>query len=206
MNTISEMNVTNALKDNSESLNNELLLSQKEKEINQLKVNIQEKKQLQDEINKLNFENIELKKNLKEQNVKISKLNKDIEEYSIELTNSLEEKENLVKESLDLSIKIKELEDKFKDFDNIKAELEAAKLDLEIKNEEFEGLKLEMLNLKENSVANLDPNSAQVKIVQLERTLKSTEDALIKLNDQKQQEIYQLQKEIKEKTEKSQSF
>jgi hypothetical protein len=132
-------------------------LAQKEKEINQLKQAINEKKQMQDELNKLIKEANLLKKEKAELSSNKEQLEKDNEMFSNELSTLLEDNEKLVKTNLDMTSKINELEEKAKKFDWIEQDIENLKIDLEIKNEECEGLKLELLNSKNTNYMDLDP-------------------------------------------------
>ncbi len=132
-------------------------LAQKEKDISQLKHAINEQKQFQDEMNKLVKENNLLKKEKAELTANVDQLNKDNEMFSTELSTLLEDNEKLVKTNLELTSNIKELEEKLKSVDTFETEIENLKIDLEIKNEECEGLKLELINSKNLNLMDLDP-------------------------------------------------
>lgn len=185
-------------------------LVQKEKDISQLKQAINEQKQYQDELNKLIKENNILKKEKSELTANVDQLNKDNEMFSNELSTLLEDNEKLVKTNLELTSKIKEYEEKLKTVETLESEIENLKIDIEIKNEECEGLKLELENAKNLNLIDLDPgksflilDSEKARIIELEQNLKATENALLKLDEQKNAEIHKLQKELKDKTEKA---
>ena len=83
--------------------------------------------------------------------------------FSNELSTLLEENEKLVKTNLELTSKINGNEEKIKSIESLELDLENLKIDLEIKTEECEGLKLELVNAKTISIMDLDPGNDPFK-------------------------------------------
>ena len=76
---------------------------------------------------------------------------------------SLMNYEKLVKTNLELTSKINGNEEKIKSIESLELDLENLKIDLEIKTEECEGLKLELVNAKTISIMDLDPGNDPFK-------------------------------------------
>lgn len=94
-----------------------------------------------------------------------------------------------------------------KEIDDLKAKLEDLQVDIEIKNEEYDVLKLELEELRKEgiktNVANLDPESASLKVIELEQQIRTLTEALIKVSEDRNTESAYFEKKINELKEKT---
>lgn len=178
-------------------------LVDKEKEISNLKKVLQEKNELQQQILELNKK---LDKETKAHKDTANLLNNSIKEYESSSNNY----QKALSVQKDLNTRISELSQRIsgltkdkaeinKDLEDKIAKLEEFELDLEIKKEEYEGLKLEFEEFKINSMnsqaQNLDENSAQMKIIELESQISALSNALVKIDLDRNKEVQILKKE-----------
>lgn len=191
----------NKLKEKEDAHKSELV--DKEKEISTLKKVLQEKNELQLQILELNKK---LDKETKDHKDTTNQLNNSIKEYESASHNY----QKALSVQKDLNTRISELSQRIsgltkdkaeinKDLEDKIAKLEEFELDLEIKKEEYEGLKLEFeeykINSMNNQAQNLDENSAQMKIIELESQISALSNALVKIDLDRNKEIQILKKE-----------
>jgi chromosome segregation ATPase len=169
----------------------------------EIKNSLAEKNEAIKKYNQLKLDMDKLTKKLQAESDTSNSSLKELEETQNALSNVIKEKDHLKhvvtaleKSNLGLN---KEIED-------LNAKLSDVQLDFEIKNEEYEALRLELENSRENmlsqSIANLDPESAGVRVLELETQVQKLSQALIKLTDEKNLESNYFKKQIDEYKEK----